>query len=233
MRAPPSSPATYSHPAAVPYHRRHPRRQPRRRRELPAAGRGEWVDGSTTFWDVVCFGPQAEHAIASLTKAARVIMLGIFRTRAWTDSDGGERTRLEVLADEIGPSLRWATTTVSKTGAADRLATARTRDSVSGPRAGDRPVVGGRRRQSHLENSVCERPVFARRKLGRCPAPDSGTVRVEVAQFGGQDPVGDHDVARTVGHRGRGRPGRLVLMGAATRPSLRCEVVDGPGVAAG
>ena len=79
---------------------------------------GEWVDGSTTFWDVVCFGPQAEHAIASLTKGARVIMLGIFRTRAWTDSDGGERTRLEVLADEIGPSLRWATTTVSKTGAA-------------------------------------------------------------------------------------------------------------------
>ena len=79
---------------------------------------GEWVDGSTTFWDIVCFGVQAEHVIASLTKGARVIVAGSFRTRAWTDADGGEHTRLEVRAEEIGPSLRWATTTVTKTGAA-------------------------------------------------------------------------------------------------------------------
>jgi single-strand DNA-binding protein len=45
----------------------------------------------------------------------RVIMAGSFRTRAWTDADGDEHTRLEVLAEEIGPSLRWATTTVTKT----------------------------------------------------------------------------------------------------------------------
>jgi hypothetical protein len=44
----------------------------------------------------------------------RVIVAGSFRT-AWTDAEGGEHTRLEVLAEEIGPSLRWATTTVTKT----------------------------------------------------------------------------------------------------------------------
>ena len=62
----------------------------------------------------MCFGAQAEHVIASLTKGIRVIVTGSFRTRAWTDADGGEHTRLEVLADEIGPSLRWATTAVTR-----------------------------------------------------------------------------------------------------------------------
>ena len=78
---------------------------------------GEWVDGPTTFWDIVCFGAQAEHIIASVTMGARVIVIGTFRTRAWTASDGEERTKLEILADEIGPSLRWATTQVTKTSA--------------------------------------------------------------------------------------------------------------------
>ena len=76
---------------------------------------GEWVDGPTTYWDIVCFGAQAEHIITSLGKGARVIAIGTFRTRAWTASDGEERTKLEILADEIGPSLRWATTEVTKT----------------------------------------------------------------------------------------------------------------------
>ena len=78
---------------------------------------GEWVDGPTTFWDIVCFGAQAEHIIASLGKGARVIVIGSFRTRSWTAADGEERTKLEILADEIGPSLRWATTEVTKTSA--------------------------------------------------------------------------------------------------------------------
>ncbi len=40
---------------------------------------GEWVDGPTTYWDIVCFGPQAEHITGSLTKGARVIAVGVFR----------------------------------------------------------------------------------------------------------------------------------------------------------
>jgi single-strand DNA-binding protein len=77
---------------------------------------GEWVDGPTTYWEVVCFGPLAEHVIAALAEGTRVIVTGSFWTRAWTGSDGAEHTRLEVLAEEIGPSLRWATTTVTKAG---------------------------------------------------------------------------------------------------------------------
>jgi single-strand DNA-binding protein len=52
---------------------------------------GEWIDGPTTYWDIVCFGPQAEHIITSLTKGARVIAIGSFRTRTWTAAHGEER----------------------------------------------------------------------------------------------------------------------------------------------
>jgi single-strand DNA-binding protein len=76
---------------------------------------GEWVDGPTTYWDIVCFGAQAEHIITSLTKGARVIVIGSLRTRTWTGADGQEHTKLEILAEEIGPSLRWATTEVAET----------------------------------------------------------------------------------------------------------------------
>jgi single-strand DNA-binding protein len=65
----------------------------------------------------VCFGAQAEHICASLTKGTRVLAVGSFRTRTWTTGDGQERSTLEVLAEEIGPSLRWATTQVTRSPA--------------------------------------------------------------------------------------------------------------------
>ena len=52
----------------------------------------------------MCFGAQAEHIIASLTKGTRDRGRH-FRTRTWTTGDGQERSMLEVLAEEIGPSL--------------------------------------------------------------------------------------------------------------------------------
>src|SRR4249919_609186 len=58
---------------------------------------GEWVDGPTTYCDIVCFGAQAEHSTASLTKGTRAIAVGIFRTRTWTTTDGEQRSTLEVL----------------------------------------------------------------------------------------------------------------------------------------
>ena len=42
-----------------------------------------------------------------------MIVIGSFRTRAWIAGDGGERSTLEILAEEIGPSLRWATAEVT------------------------------------------------------------------------------------------------------------------------
>ena len=81
---------------------------------------GAWVDGPTTYWQVCCFGAQAEHVIASLHRGSRAIAVGVFRTRSWTGAEGEERSALEIVAEEIGPSLRWATTQITRTTEATR-----------------------------------------------------------------------------------------------------------------
>jgi single-strand DNA-binding protein len=43
--------------------------------------------------------------------------VGTVRTRTWRGEDGRERSRLEIVADEVGPSLRWDTAQVTKTAA--------------------------------------------------------------------------------------------------------------------
>ena len=56
---------------------------------------GEWVDGPTTFWQVACFGAQAEHVIASLHRGARAIAVGVFRTRTWSGGEDEERSAFD------------------------------------------------------------------------------------------------------------------------------------------
>ena len=58
---------------------------------------------------------QAEHAVESLTKGSRVVVVGRLQQRAWTAEDGSARSVVEVAAEELGPSLRWATATTRTT----------------------------------------------------------------------------------------------------------------------
>jgi single-strand DNA-binding protein len=64
-----------------------------------------------SFFTVVVWRDQAEHAAESLAKGSRVVVLGRLQQRAWTAEDGSARSTVEVVAEELGPSLRWATTT--------------------------------------------------------------------------------------------------------------------------
>jgi len=80
-----------------------------------------WTDRQTnerreavSFFDVVCWREMAENASASLPKGARVIVTGRLEQRSWETGDGEKRSKVEVVADEIGPSLRWATAEVTK-----------------------------------------------------------------------------------------------------------------------
>jgi single-strand DNA-binding protein len=79
---------------------------------------GEWVDDAVTYWEIVCFGAQAENIIGSLHRGVRAIAVGSPRTRTWTTAEGQDRSALEIVADEIGPSLRWAVTEVTRVTAA-------------------------------------------------------------------------------------------------------------------
>jgi single-strand DNA-binding protein len=67
-----------------------------------------------SFFNVVVWRDQAEHAAESLSKGSRVVVLGRLQQRSWTAEDGGARSVVEVVAEELGPSLRWATATTTR-----------------------------------------------------------------------------------------------------------------------
>jgi single-strand DNA-binding protein len=71
-------------------------------------------DQEASFFTVVVWRDQAEHAAQSLTKGSRVVVVGRLQQRAWTAEDGSARSAVEVVADELGPSLRWATATTTR-----------------------------------------------------------------------------------------------------------------------
>src|SRR5271154_3882559 len=57
----------------------------------------------------------AENAAESLSRGSRVVVTGRLEQRSWDTPDGDRRSKVEVVADEIGPSLRWATAQGRKT----------------------------------------------------------------------------------------------------------------------
>jgi single-strand DNA-binding protein len=71
-------------------------------------------DQEASFFTVIVWRDQAEHANQSLSKGSRVVVVGRLQQRSWTTEDGGVRSVVEVVAEELGPSLRWATATVTR-----------------------------------------------------------------------------------------------------------------------
>jgi single-strand DNA-binding protein len=68
-----------------------------------------WKDGDTSFFRVNVWRQQAENVAESLTKGNRVIVNGRLKSRAWETPDGDKRSIVEIDADDVGPSLKWAT----------------------------------------------------------------------------------------------------------------------------
>jgi single-strand DNA-binding protein len=67
-----------------------------------------------SFFTVIVWRDQAEHAAQSLSKGSRVVVVGRLQQRSWTAEDGSARSTAEVMAEELGPSLRWATAMPSR-----------------------------------------------------------------------------------------------------------------------
>jgi single-strand DNA-binding protein len=67
-----------------------------------------------SFFTVIVWRDQAEHASQSLSKGSRVVVMGRLQQRSWTAEDGSTRQVVEVVVEELGPSLRWATATTTR-----------------------------------------------------------------------------------------------------------------------
>jgi single-strand DNA-binding protein len=75
---------------------------------------GEWKDGETSFFRVNAWRTLAENVAESLTRGSRAVVVGRLRARSWETPEGETRSSVEIEADEIAPSLRWATAKVEK-----------------------------------------------------------------------------------------------------------------------
>ena len=73
----------------------------------------EWKE-STSYFDVICWRDLAENVALSLTKGMRVVVTGRLEQRTWETEEGEHRSKVEITADEVGASLRFATADVQK-----------------------------------------------------------------------------------------------------------------------
>jgi single-strand DNA-binding protein len=77
-----------------------------------------WRDGDTSFFRCTAWRTLAEH-VAELAKGDRVLVYGTLRQRSWQTDEGERRSAVEVQAEDVGPSLKWATAKpqrISRTG---------------------------------------------------------------------------------------------------------------------
>jgi single-strand DNA-binding protein len=76
-----------------------------------------WKDGETSYFRVNVWRELAANAAESLSKGDRVLVTGRLRARSWETPEGERRSVVEVEAEEVGPSLKWATATPQRTRA--------------------------------------------------------------------------------------------------------------------
>jgi single-strand DNA-binding protein len=74
---------------------------------------GEW-ESETSWLNVVAWADLGEHFAASCSKGDRVIVVGRMSQRSYETKEGEKRYAYEIIADDIGPSLKWAEATVER-----------------------------------------------------------------------------------------------------------------------
>lgn len=89
------------------------------------------VDEQVSFFDVTCWRQLAENVAESISKGTRVVIYGRLEQRSWENQDGERRSKVEIIADDVAPSLRFATAQI-------------TRNEFRGDDAGSAAPRGGR-----------------------------------------------------------------------------------------
>lgn len=112
------------------------------------------TEEQVSFFDVTCWNTLAENVSESLVKGTRVIVSGRMEQRSWETQDGDRRSKIEIIADEVSPSLRWATVEVIKNERRDGGGGGGGRDRYQGGGGG-----GGRQQRSQPQSyEVDEEP---------------------------------------------------------------------------
>ena len=93
----------------------------------------------THYFDVTVWRELAENVVETITKGMRVCVEGKMDFQEWEDKDSGnKRNKLKVLAEEVSPSLRWATAVVTKNAPRGG-----SRGEPAGADRYDQPAAGG------------------------------------------------------------------------------------------
>lgn len=71
-------------------------------------------EDETSFFDVSCFRQLADNVASSISKGDRVIIHGHFQQDRWTTPEGENRSKVQFVADDVAPSLKWAAANVQK-----------------------------------------------------------------------------------------------------------------------
>jgi len=70
--------------------------------------RGKDEKKQTSWHNIVCFGEHAEAVANSVGKGKRVIVTGRLQVDSYEKKDGSKGTKVEIVADEVGVSVRYA-----------------------------------------------------------------------------------------------------------------------------
>ncbi len=103
----------------------------------------EWQE-QTNFFNVTAWDQLGENCAASLSKGTRIIVTGRVEIREYQGRDGATRQSFDIIADAIGPELRWATTVIERTERTDRNGNSRSEQQSRPPaRPPAEPYYGG------------------------------------------------------------------------------------------
>lgn len=101
---------------------------------------GEWVDAPTQFFNVTVWGEYGEHVAASCVKGSRVIVVGRLEFRKYENKDGVEVTTHDIIADEVGIILKYATATIEKVERTNGASQPAREPANAGARSGGQPA---------------------------------------------------------------------------------------------
>ena len=68
---------------------------------------GEWEEGASAFLDVKAFEQMAENIAETFVKGNKVLVTGRLTPEEWQAEDGSKRYGWSIMAEAIGPSVRW------------------------------------------------------------------------------------------------------------------------------